>query len=447
MYYKLLIVDDEEVFVKRLAKSLRRESYEVLVAGCAEEALKVLAENPVDVMLTDIRMPGMDGLELTNEVRKRYENTFVVVMTGHGDIKTAVDAIKAGASDFIQKPLCIDGVKSTIASAIESLNSKKAQEELVIEEESDNLFSDVDTVKIDVLARSIGNYELIEQIGVGGHGRVYKAKRKGTNTIYAMKIIRNEFTDTKKREKMVKRFLHEGNAISQMKHPNVIKFIELGYRDHSCKVDPYIVMEYFEAKPLTYYLNNPSEFKLEMRISLIAQVAGALSAVHSRGIIHRDIKPENILVNSDGLVKVTDFGVCHLPGSDLTLENETVGTPAFLSPEYIINGTFTHQSDIYALGVIAYEMFLGIRPYNASSFGVLINKIINEFPIEPRKINPDFPEGLQEIIGKMLKKKPSQRYSDAGEIVELITNLDGITLQTGIFNKIKASLFEDKSWR
>jgi serine/threonine-protein kinase len=176
-------------------------------------------------------------------------------------------------------------------------------------------------------------------------------------------------------------------------------------------------MEYFQGRSLRDYILNRVKVRIEDKVKIIAQIGNALASVHEKDILHRDIKPDNILVN-DGLnVKITDFGVCHLPTSDLTMTAELIGSPAYMAPEYLRYGKTSKSMDIYALGVVTYELMLGKKPFDADGISELIKKVFYEKPTAPDKLVRDFPPGLQDILARMIRKNPARRYQDAAELL------------------------------
>jgi serine/threonine-protein kinase len=150
---------------------------------------------------------------------------------------------------------------------------------------------------------------------------------------------------------------------------------------------------------------------------ILRQIADALSAIHERKICHRDIKPANIMVDQALTVKLTDFGIAHLPDSDLTMTANILGTPTYMSPEAFISAKVDERSDIFSLGTVAYEFLLGRKPFQSDNIRALARVIQFSKPQAPCKINPNFPRKLQQILAKMLKKDPANRYRSATEVV------------------------------
>jgi serine/threonine-protein kinase len=260
-----------------------------------------------------------------------------------------------------------------------------------------------------------------------------------------LKTLRLRSTAAADKESSIRRLINEGNAISQLNHPNIVNFIEFGYSGTGTGRMPYIVMEYFPGKSLKYYLENPMELSIKKKIKIIIQIADALQAAHTKNIFHRDIKPDNILVDKKLNVKLTDFGICHLPTSDVTRTSELMGSPGYMAPEYLQYGKTDKLMDIYSLGVVSYELFVGVRPFDANNLTELMNKIIKKHPAEPRKLVPDFPEKLQDIIAKMMKKNPKRRYNDASEIIDELNKVLEESPETGFFKRTITKIFY-KDW-
>jgi serine/threonine-protein kinase len=214
---------------------------------------------------------------------------------------------------------------------------------------------------------------------------------------------------------LAKRFWHEVQAAREVRHPNIIAIREFGVTDDE-KI-PYLVMEFFDGKPLKHYAVNPGLLNYTQKIHVLRQVADALCAIHAKGITHRDIKPHNILVNEQLLVKITDFGIARIPDSDLTASTELMGSPAYLAPEAFERSNVDARADIFSLGVVAYELFLGKRPFEADTIPRFAWLVQHERPVAPGEIDPVFPKPLQAMIARMLKKDLPSRYATAQEIV------------------------------
>jgi ligand-binding sensor domain-containing protein/tRNA A-37 threonylcarbamoyl transferase component Bud32 len=269
----------------------------------------------------------------------------------------------------------------------------------------------------------IGQYEIIDTIGSGGMGTVYKARHiMESLKIVAIKVIREEYMmDSKQRE----RFLMEAAIVDKLEHPNIVKVIERG--EHSNRL--YIVMEFLEGESLIDRLKTVQRIPLKEVIEILKQLLDALSKIHKEGIIHRDLKPENImLVPRRGMlnyVKILDFGLARPKSlTRMTEKGIIVGTVNYIPPEHVSGTTLSPAGDVYALGVIFYEMLTGEKPFLGDTTLQLLKLIIDAKPVEPKTFLPEMPEKLNRLIMTMMAKEPGER-PDADEI---LAELEGITV-------------------
>jgi serine/threonine-protein kinase len=263
---------------------------------------------------------------------------------------------------------------------------------------------------------------------------------------FAMKILRNAPNDTLSKHKM-KRFIREAKILSKIDHPNVVKVIDFGIFKET--QFPYILMEFVPGHQLYTFINKV-ELDLEEKISIIRQLASALDAVHKHGIIHRDVKPGNVVVMSDGNVKLTDFGIAHMTGSHLTVSCEMLGSPAYMAPEaFDANSMKDERADIFSLGVIAYELFTGRKPFLGDTMAEIMNQVQTVAPLAPLTIVPDLPPYLQDIMAKMLAKDPDDRFRSASQIVKAFDHECARNpVKEGITSRLLRSLILKKAtWR
>ena len=239
---------------------------------------------------------------------------------------------------------------------------------------------------------------------------------------YAMKILRKDNQDDAF-ALQIKRFIREAEILHKIDHPNIVKIYEYGISERDGA--PFFVMEYVSGKPLdTCILDN--SFLPEKKMSIIRQIASALHIVHNKGVIHRDVKPSNIILTEEESVKLTDFGIAGVEDSELTMQSDVLGSPAYMSPEAFNSGKETNEkSDIFSLGIIAYELFTGVNPFKGDTINQIMHQIKTKRPLEPMKLVADIDPGIQDILGKMLAKDPAGRFDNAVEIV------DSLDTQTG----------------
>ena len=410
----ILVVDDEEYVRNFLFDALKIVPYNVEAASNTDEAIALLDKKQFDLILSDINMPGMSGMGLLSICKEKYPHTEIILITGDPELDSAVDSIKCGAFDYLSKPIMPERLYERVGSALKSGREKT---EIISRTKSE--------------IQSSGYFE-IRVLGAGNEGTVFLVEKNHKQ--YAMKILNRSDTNNPMHEIKMKRFLREIEVLSTIDHPNIVKLVDHGLLEHN-KI-PYIVMEYIHGKTLNVLMDTGG-FSTDEKIDIIIQIANVLKEVHKRGIIHRDIKPANIMITDDNVLKLMDFGIARLKDSDLTMTCELLGSPAYMAPEAFDGAKSKDaRSDIFSLGVVAYELFLGVRPFIADSIGELINKIENDDPVPPRQILPDFPEYLQNIILKMLEKSSDDRFQNMEELITVLGGKELIIIKKkGLLNK------------
>ncbi len=255
-------------------------------------------------------------------------------------------------------------------------------------------------------------YEVFQHIGQGGMADVFLAIDTILNRQVAVKILRSELcTDTVS----VLRFEREAQAATALSHPNIVEIYDVGeYKGHH-----YIVMEYVPGKTLKKVIQQRGALLKEEAVDIMKQLTSATAEAHRRGIIHRDIKPQNCILKSDGSIKILDFGIALAKGSmQLTQANNVMGSVHYLAPELAKGESATAQSDIYALGIVLFEMLTGDVPFKAEqAVQVALMQMRNEMP-DVRSINPDIPQSVANIIIRATAKDPAQRYHSCNEMLE-----------------------------
>ncbi len=254
-------------------------------------------------------------------------------------------------------------------------------------------------------------YSIVEIVGIGGMAVVYKAVDNLENRFVAVKILKDEFI---KDERFRRRFLNESRAIAMLSHKNIVDVYDVNFEGDI----QYIVMEFIEGRTLKEYIEVTGAISASEAIGYCKQILSALRHAHERGVIHRDIKPHNIMLLDDGTVKVTDFGIAHVSNFEtITMTDTAIGSVHYISPEQARGLTTDEKSDIYSTGVMLYEMATGQLPFTAETPVSVALMQVQQEPQPPREINPNIPEGLEQIILKAMQKDPNRRYLQAKEFL------------------------------
>ncbi len=272
---------------------------------------------------------------------------------------------------------------------------------------------------------SFGRYLVIEPLGMGAMGTVYKGKDPAIDRLVALKTIRlDSIADPSEINELKERLLREAKAAGNLSHPNIVTIYDFGIQGNL----QYIAMEYIEGYTLESVLKRNLHLNYRIVASIIIQVCSALEYAHKIGIIHRDIKPANIMVTENFAVKVMDFGIAHFKSSSMTQTGVAMGTPNYISPEQLKGKEVTPSSDIFSLGVVLYELLTHTKPFTAENISTLVYKIINEEPPPPSKLDPKVPPLFDMVLRKSLSKDPANRYHSAKE---LAASLEDFTVTLG----------------
>jgi eukaryotic-like serine/threonine-protein kinase len=261
-------------------------------------------------------------------------------------------------------------------------------------------------------------YQVIEKIGAGGMGRVYKVYDTKVKEKIALKIIKPEIASD---EKTIERFGQELRAARRIAHRNVCRMFDLG--EHAGT--HYITMEYVPGETLKNVIRMTGPLSVGVAVDYARQIADGLEEARRWGIVHRDLKPQNVLIDPTGTARIMDFGIARsVQARELTAEGVVIGTPEYMSPEQAEGQEVDHRSDLYSLGMILYEMVTGKSPFESRTpLGVLVKQKI-ELPRPPRQLNPQVPESVEVLILKCLAKDRNQRYQTAAEVRDALEKIE-----------------------
>jgi hypothetical protein len=275
-----------------------------------------------------------------------------------------------------------------------------------------------DEDKDPLLGRRIGQCVLQRKLGQGGMGAVYLAHHAGLNKPVALKILPEALA---KNPDFIARFLREARLAARLDHPNVVQVYDVGQAEELY----YISMGYVEGRSLDVRLKERGKLSANEALSVAKRVAAALDAARRLGITHRDIKPANILISKDGFVKVADFGLAKERASkgSISETGQILGTPHYMAPEQAEGKAVDSRSDLYGLGATLYHMLTGRKPFDGPTPLSVVVKALKDDPVPPRQIDPSIPEGVQNLVLRLMAKSPDARPATGEEVVRIIDAL------------------------
>ncbi len=263
----------------------------------------------------------------------------------------------------------------------------------------------------------IGKYRIDGVLGTGAMGVVYKAYDANIARTVALKTIRRELLDGLQESELVARFKNEAQASGRLVHPNIVAVYDFGEVEDAT----YIAMEYVDGTPLSAFLAKETAMDPAASVNCIGQLLRALDYAHARGVVHRDIKPANVLVTADAQVKITDFGIAKIESSTLTQVGAVIGTPSYMSPEQFKGEMVDGRSDLFAVGIVLYQMLTGSRPFTGAASAVM-HQILNEDPVPPSVRKPGLHPAFDAVLGKAMSKRMEDRFPNALAFLAALTD-------------------------
>ncbi|MGA9063275.1 MAG: serine/threonine-protein kinase [Terracidiphilus sp.] len=265
----------------------------------------------------------------------------------------------------------------------------------------------------------IGRYEIVEELGHGAMGSVFKARDPNVGRIVALKTIHSAALDGAQSEEYRARFYREARASGVLAHPGIVPVFDVGEHEGA----PFLVMEFVDGRTLADAMKKGERYTLDRVCQIGQQIAEALGYAHHQGVIHRDIKPANILMTSRAVYgierpRITDFGIAKLAASEITTTGQLLGTPSFMPPEQFTGAPVDGRADLFSLGVILYSLATGEQPFPGETMTAVSYKVVHTDPVPPAKLNPAIPARLEAVILKCLTKSPANRYQTGEELAQ-----------------------------
>jgi eukaryotic-like serine/threonine-protein kinase len=268
-------------------------------------------------------------------------------------------------------------------------------------------------------AQTIGRYRIDASLGTGAMGEVYRAYDPVIDRPVAIKVVRPELISGEGSEQWLQRFRREARAAGRRFHPNIIAVLDFG-DDNGV---PFLAMEYVDGQNLDTVIKASGPLEPRRGIPIITQVLSALGFIHKNGIVHRDVKPSNIMVLENDQIKVADFGIARIDASEFTIVGDLLGTPAYMAPEQFAGAPVDERTDLFAAGVILFEMLTGVKPFRGKSITEILRLMEKRGPEDIALLNPAVPEALKQVISKALAFDPAARYASADAFATAIAEV------------------------
>jgi CheY-like chemotaxis protein/CheY-specific phosphatase CheX len=397
---RVVIADDSSVMRKTIERVLVAAGYEVVAhAADGRQAIEEFRRHRPDLLVLDISMPVMGGLDALRVIRAEDPTARVLVCSAIADTGTVGRTLKGGAVGYVTKPFKPDELVEIVDGFF------KEPEPATVHR------SDEGPPALGV--PMLGTYRVGAPLGEGGMAVVYEGFDPGLGRKVALKVINEEFAGD---VEFVVQFLEEARAVARVSAPNVVSIYFAG----SDKGKHFFAMELLPGPDLEELVNARGPVPVEKALACVRQGALGLDAAARQGLIHCDVKPSNLVFGSDGLVKVTDFGISRRIGTkdDPTISGAT-GTPCFMSPEQVMEQAIDHRSDIYSLGTTLYFLLTGDPPYDGED-GV---EVALRHVHDPVPTLAEGPRGLRRLVARMMAKSPGDRHADYGELLKDIERL------------------------
>ena len=416
---RVLVVDDQDDVRRMLLRMLDVSNHETLAASNARDALELARQYAFDLVVSDVQMPEMDGVELLRMLHEIDPDLPVLLLSGSPDLNTALRAVHYGAFEYFAKPLELERFLSSVARAIATCRKRRAEQADLRTFRSGERRRGFEAPLMQSGARFAGRYRVKQLIGRGGMGAVYEGVREDlANMRVAIKVLHENLEHDME---YLTRFRREAETIAAINHPNIVRILDFQAREGE---RPFLVMELLHGASLGHRIETEGPFSQGRGAFVVSQVLDALAASHRVKVIHRDLKPENVFLTSmsnlKDIVKLLDFGVAKvLDGAAalrLTRTGAIVGTPAYMAPELARGTGIDERSDLYSAGCVLYEALTSRPPFQAENYHALLVAIQESEPPPLHMLQPRLDPAFAKIVMKAMAKNPNERFQSADEM-------------------------------
>lgn len=380
------------------------------------EGTRTVQQSNVYIFVLDIMLPDINGLDLCTQIKSIFPETIIILISGFDIEDLHRRMIESDADDFLTKPFNPLELVSRINLLIHKHNKNIIKTSLLRDATSEQTKN-----QIPHIGDRIDEFNIIDCLGWGKSSVIYKVVERDGSNVYAIKLLTRYALDF---EEIVQRFRHEIRIMSDIEHPNVIKFYKMG----SYNGCPYILMDYIHGINLEEFIVTRGLPELKVVFKAALQSASALDEVHKDGIVHRDIKLKNLMLElQSGRLYLTDFGIARgmNEGTNITHDGFIVGTPIYMAPEIFRGEDSTFSSDIYSYGVTMYQFATGTPPFIGKSNSDLYQKHLEESPRKISDTRPDFPPEFEKLITEQcMAKLPENRPASMTEIIKSLEDIN-----------------------
>ena len=447
----ILIVEDHQDTRETLRDYLEEFGYVLDTAVDGADGLRKVQSRKIDLVITDLNMPHVSGLELLAAIKSHKLTPDVLVLSATGLISKAVEAMRLGAVNYLVKPVDLDQLTSEVRAVMRArrhreLQKSASQTTIMLDPGGEptrpQMAYDLETGQPLPLSEhsnepetpsTIGRYQVLSELGTGGMGTVYKCFDPALRRTVAVKVVSTGTIRRVHRDLLLQRFSREAQAAGMLNHPNIVTVYD--YHEDPRSRAVYLAMEYVAGQSLGAIITSAGKLPWPRATLLAFQIMDALDYAHRSHIVHRDVKPENVLVTDGDVAKILDFGIAKLADSELTRPGTFVGSPRYLAPESFRGGGIDYRADQFSLGTVLFEMLTGTPAFKFEDFYAGVHRILSEVPPPLASHGVVGPPLLQEIVSRLHQKDPDRRYVDELELLADLAELGalgGLKLQVSI---------------
>ena len=442
----LLIVEDHEDTRETLRDCLEEFGYTVETAADGVEGLEQVRSKAFDLVITDLNMPRLGGLQLLQAIRNETQGPDFLMLSADGQISRAVDAMRLGAINYLVKPVDVDQLVGEVRAVMQARRDRATERDAVgtitmLGHHTRPLLQDPASAGAlrpgrrdpddDGLPRTIGRYQVLSELGSGGMGTIFKCFDPALARTVAVKVVIKE-PDHGSRDDLLRRFACEAQAAGMLRHPNIVTVY-----DYAAESDGpvYLAMEYLAGTSLAALLAANGKLSWQRAAGIGFQLADALEFAHRNQVIHRDVKPANVFILERDVAKILDFGIAKLANSELTVPGTFIGSPRYLSPESFRGARIDYRADQFSLGSVLYEMVAGVPAFDFTDFYAGVHHILSEDTRTLEQLVPDAPSELFDIVERLHQKDPDRRYHNEMRLLDdlmELTEIAGATMHLAV---------------